>query len=149
MEIKVSEGRTKCVQCWEEYMFSFPNVFISNWKEIVNVHTHYYYFVSLHPIHTLNRTILTVCTTLYMIFSLYPKNFDITKCIKVTTFFILLVIPHHQKKTRIYRTEWHQDINALRKGFDIWSISSHILFEVPSNSEQSIATSDECLVTSN
>ena len=80
-------------------------VFISNWKEILNVHKHYYYFVSLHPIHTLNRTILTLCMTLYMIFSLYPKNFDITKCIKVTTFFILLVIPHHQKKTRIYRTE--------------------------------------------
>ena len=64
MEIQVSEGRMKCVQCWEEYSFSFLIVFISNRKEIVIVHPYYYYFTPLLPKRTPSKTLLT----LYMFF---------------------------------------------------------------------------------
>ena len=61
MEIKNSEDRLKCVQrC----------IFISNLKEIVHVHTHYYQ--STHS--------LPVPLTLYIMhFFLYLENLDIMK----------------------------------------------------------------------
>ena len=64
IEIQVLKGRMKCIQRWEECTFSFPIVFISSRKEIVNMHTYYYYFTPLLPIRILKRTLLTM----YMIY---------------------------------------------------------------------------------
>ena len=123
MEIQNSESRRKYVQCWIKKKFSFP-IAIGKRNSMCCIP---------HPVHLFCGRSLT----LYMIrFFLYPRNFDIINCTKLTGLFIFLVLPLPPEKIYItalftlqpkhqwfnYTHPWYVKISTLPK-HDLWTLA--------------------------